>query len=137
MIKRHHAVHVAGIVLTGAALGAWIATGREGFTRWPDAKLAGADAAPSADENALLAEAGFNDDSGKTASAPDIQSRFAFGLVPSGGDPKHLVSVATAVALAAAASGATLVLRARRRKHEHEHEHEHESHPRHPQGQSR
>ena len=118
MIKPHHAVHVAGVVLTSAALVAWSVTGREGFTRWPDEKLAGADAAPSEDESALLAEAGFNEP-GKPATAPDIQSRFALGLAPSGGDPKHLLSVATAVAAAVIASGATLAWRARRRRQEH------------------
>ena len=80
-----------------ASVLAWVATGREGYTRWPDERLARSDAPPAAVEAELLAEAGLSDEA--TPSAPEIRSRFALGLVPGGFDPAHLLSVAGVVAV--------------------------------------
>lgn len=91
-------VALAGLItLTGASL--WIATGREGYTRWPNAKLAAADTGTSDAEDDLLADIGIDTE---PAENTDIQSRFAFGLVPGGADPKHLLSLASSLGLAAA-----------------------------------
>ena len=69
----------AGLVLASAAT--WYATGAEGYTRWPDARLAASDAPPALGESDLLSEAGLSEGPGST---PDIQSKFALGLVPGG-----------------------------------------------------
>lgn len=113
-MKLPHLIHIAAAALVGAALVTWLLTGHEGYTRWPDARLAHADAPPAAGENELLSEAGFTDN--RTATTrPDIQSRFALGLVPGGADPRHLLSVAAAVAAALLASGSTIALQSRSR----------------------
>lgn len=104
------AVVGVGLVLIVGSLGAWALTGREGYTRWPDAKLSAADQpAPDATDDLL-------DDIGLTTSedpAPSIESRFAFGLAPSGLDPKHLISVAPASGLGVAMVGAGVIHRRR------------------------
>lgn len=98
------------------ALGAWIMTGSEGYTRWPDTKLELTDAPVSEAEDDLLADIGF-DSVGEDGESPDIESRFVFGLVPSGASPKHLISVATAVAFAVGLSAtATIILFRRKSK---------------------
>ena len=107
-------VHLAGAALIVASLALWSATGREGFTRWPDQRLAQSDAAPIPGESELLADAGFSD-SAHAQPRPDIQSRFALGLVPGGATPLHLLSVATAAALAVAASSLVIMSRLIRR----------------------
>lgn len=117
------------LVAFAGSVALWLATGCEGYTRWPNRRLELADAAPAAGEAALLAEAGFDGgaepaDPGSATSdgsapapvrvsGPIIESRFAFGLVPGGFDAAHLVSVATVGVLAGAVAGATL-LRVRR-----------------------
>lgn len=115
-MKASHRVHVVGTTLIAASLVVWYATGSEGYTRWPNERLAHADAPPTAGESELLAEAGFTD--AHTASArPDIQSRFALGLVPGGTDPRHLLSVASVAACAVLASAIAMVLRFRNGPH--------------------
>jgi len=102
---------LAGLVaLTAASL--WFATGREGYTRWPNAKLAAADTGTSAAEDDLLADIGIETE--PTADA-DIQSRFAFGLVPGGADPKHLLSLVSALSVSAVLAGLAGVIA----RHEH------------------
>jgi hypothetical protein len=91
------------VLLFLAAGALWVATGREGYTRWPDEKLAASDAPAPAGEDDLLAEIGFDTPEDGTAP-PDIESRFALGLAPGGFDIRHLPSVALAGALAAAIS---------------------------------
>ena len=113
-MKPHHSIHLAAVTITAAALIAWGLTGREGFTRWPNARLAAADAPPPAGQDELLAAAGFTDEHTPSAR-PDIKSRFAFGLLPGGADPAHLLSVAAVAAAAASASGATIMWKARHR----------------------
>ena len=113
------AVHITGAAIVAASLALWAATGREGFTRWPDQRLAQSDAPPAPGETELLAAAGFTD-SAHTPARPDIQSRFAFGLIPGGATPRHLISVATALALAIGASSTVSVIRlARNSTHPH------------------
>ncbi|MFM2165178.1 MAG: hypothetical protein RL325_1615 [Planctomycetota bacterium] len=104
--KRAHAASAA-IVL--GSLVAWLATGREGFTRWPDARLEASDAPVSKAEQDLLDEIGVGSE--QPPESEKIESRFAFGLVPGGPDPKHLLSVATGCALACAISGTAIVAR--------------------------
>jgi len=105
---------ISALAVIGA-IGAWMVTGREGYTRWPDAKLAQADAAPSEIEEDLFADIGFasSEDQDET---PDIESRFAFGLAPGGFGPKHLPSIATAVTLAAGLSSVAAVSSLRRKR---------------------
>ena len=103
-------VHLVGGTLTLLAAVAWSVTGREGFTRWPDQRLSNADAAPSPVEDALLAEVGFNEGTGEQ-KRPDIQSRFALGLLPSGSDAAHLLSIAT---VGVAAMGLSCLIEAKR-----------------------
>lgn len=86
----------------------WLATGREGFTRWPNEKLASSDAPPAAGEGELLSQIGFTE-SGDGAAAPDIESRFALGLLPGGLEPWNLLSVALAAAIGASMSGVAIV----------------------------
>ena len=83
-----------GFLLIVVPTGLWVATGSEGFTRWPNAKLQAADAEVSQEQIDLLADIGFEDDARQAEPEPEIESRFAFGLVPGGFDPKHLLSVA-------------------------------------------
>ena len=99
-----HAVSAAVVVL---GLAAWLATGREAFTRWPNARLEAADAPMSESERGLLEEMGI--DAAPSAGSAALESRFALGLVPGGADPAHLLSLATAIALAALLSGGALV----------------------------
>lgn len=103
-MRASRAVHMVGTLAVLGSVAAWVGTGTEGYTRWPNARLEQADAPPPPGQNDLLAEAGFSDND-KPASHADIRSRFAFGLVPGGMDPKHLLSVATIAALAGGASG--------------------------------
>jgi len=100
-------VHPSAAALAARSLVLWYATGAEGFTRWPNERLANADAAPVAGELDLLADVGFSD-IGEDSTRPDIQSRFAFGLVPGGFDPAHLIAVATVAGAVLAASMATV-----------------------------
>lgn len=101
-------VHIAAASLIGVACIVWIATGAEGYTRWPDERLARSDAPRAEGESELLSEAGFADDHAQ-ATTPDIQSRFALGLMPGGFTPHHLLSVVTVAAVALSASGTALV----------------------------
>jgi hypothetical protein len=101
-------VHVASGLLVAGSLGLWLATGREGFTRWPDERLARTDGVPADDEMALLADVGFGDAS--PAESRGFQSRFALGLLPGGADPGHLASVATACCVALLASAVASAL---------------------------
>ena len=99
--------HVAALLIGLASVGAWIATGREGFTRWPDARLEASDAPVSDAEQDLLDELGI----GTTTDAPTgIESRFAFGLLPGGIDPRHAISVATVCTAAAATAAASRLI---------------------------
>lgn len=108
-MTRSRWVHAVAAALIASSFILWYATGAEGFTRWPNARLEGADAAPAAGELDLLAEVGF-DDGVDAAARPEFRSRFAFGLVPGGFDPPHLVSVVTVAGLALIASVATVAL---------------------------
>lgn len=108
-MSRVKLAHTLAAAIVLASLGAWLATGREGYTRWPDARLEAADAPVSQDEQDLLSEIGV--DAAAPAEAGKIESRFAFGLVPGGPDPKHLLSVATGCARACAISGVAIVTR--------------------------
>jgi len=83
-----------GGVCVVLSVGVWLGTGRETFTRWPNAKLESADVAPTEGEEDLLASIGFEEPH-TSSQMLDIESRFAMGLVPGGFDPKHLLSVAT------------------------------------------
>lgn len=105
-MNRTTTVYGLSAVVVIGAVGAWLTTGREGYTRWPDAKLAQSDAPASEIEEDLFADIGFetDDDIDAQGATPDIESRFAFGLAPGGFGPKHLPSIATAVALAVGAS---------------------------------
>lgn len=97
---------VAAAISLGAIVG-WLATGREAFTRWPDARLEAADRPATEAEGDLLADIGLADE----PAPARIESRFALGLLPSGADPRHLVSVATAVAISFALAGVALLKR--------------------------
>jgi hypothetical protein len=101
----------AFLLLASAAL--WIATGREGFTRWPNSKLAASDR-PAADHDDLLSSLGFEE--GPDDTEPTLVNKFAFGLLPGGFDARHLPSVL----LGAGVSGllfATVALRAMSTRH--------------------
>ncbi|MBL9149031.1 MAG: hypothetical protein JNM94_10095 [Phycisphaerae bacterium] len=115
-MRATRAIYVVAAVAVAGAVALWLATGREGYTRWPNAKLEQADAAPAAGESDLLGEIGFSDGAAARPSA-DIQSRFAFGLVPGGFDPKHLLSVAAVAGLAGAASVASFAIGRLGRRH--------------------
>lgn len=99
--------HLVAAAVSLGAIAGWLATGREAFTRWPDARLEAADRPATEAEGDLLADIGLADESAPAR----IESRFALGLLPSGADPRHLVSVATAVATSLALSGAGLLKR--------------------------
>ena len=98
---------VAALLIGLASVGAWLATGREGFTRWPDARLEASDAPVSEAEQDLLDEIGVGSEPAPESAR--IESRFAFGLLPGGADPKHLPSVATGLLLAAGVSAAAML----------------------------
>lgn len=109
-MSRWFRIGVPPLVIMVVALSLWAATGREAFTRWPDAKLEQADAETSDSELDLLADIGLDTE---PAGETDIESRFAFGLLPSGADARHLPSVAMAAVLAVAT---VVVLRLRGRR---------------------
>jgi hypothetical protein len=109
-MKWPRVVYLAGAALVLIAIALWMVTGREGYTRWPNEALAKADAPPAAGEGDLLSEAGFSDGA---PARPDIQSRFALGLVPGGKDVKHVISVASVAGAVAAAAVITYVVRRR------------------------
>jgi len=92
------------------SIGLWLATGAEGYTRWPDSKLNAADAEASQEQIDLLADIGFASVGDPAESEPEIQSRFAFGLVPGGLNPKHLLSVASSLSCGFAIIGIALIL---------------------------
>lgn len=106
-----YAISVLSVVLT---INTWVATGREGYTRWPNSKLQQADAPSSETEDDLLADIGF-ETAEEPETLPDIESQFALGLVPGGFDPKHLISVAsvTACALGISAIAAVATLKSK------------------------
>jgi hypothetical protein len=114
-VKPTTAAHGISGLLVLLAVGAWLATGREGYTRWPDEKLEASDAPSSAAEEALLADIGFETEDDRAAQL-DVESRFAFGLVPGGPDLPHLPSIAAAGALAIVISSATVARDAMRRR---------------------
>lgn len=119
-MNRSCALHGVSALLIIGAFAAWVATGREGYTRWPDAKLSQSDTAPAEIEADLFADIGF-ETSDDFDTTPNIESRFAFGLAPGGFGPKHLPSIATAVALAAGISSVAAfssLLRKRKQKSE-------------------
>lgn len=111
-LRRSWFVHTLGAALTVASLLLWWATGAEGYTRWPDEKLAAADRAPAAGEDELLEAIGFGDG---PSMRPEIESRFAFGLVPGGIDPPHLLAVATVAAAALLVSTGVVIAQVGRR----------------------
>jgi hypothetical protein len=111
-MRRSLLPHAVALLILAGSVGAWIATGGEAFTRWPNARLEAADAPVSASEAALLDEIGITSPS--DAAVPTIESRFALGLLPSGIDPRHLASVLVGAIVALAVS-AMAALRARRR----------------------
>jgi hypothetical protein len=81
----------AGLSLLAASAVLWMATGREGFTRWPSAELAASDRPTTDEDTLLLSSLGFEAAPGD--SEPQLINRFAFGLMPGGFDIKHLPSV--------------------------------------------
>ncbi len=107
-MRKARLAHLCSAALVLASCALWLATGREGFTRWPNEKLAASDAPPAAGEGDLLADIGFAESSDDRAT-PNIDSRFAFGLLPGGFEPWRLLSVAFAAALGASISGAATV----------------------------
>lgn len=109
-------LHVIGAAVVAAAMLLWVATGSEGFTRWPNERLERSDAPITPGESDLLAEAGFTDEA-IASPMPNIESRFAFGLVPGGPDPRHLLSLATTILLVAVLSGSALLWSRRRGAH--------------------
>lgn len=106
---------VLGVLLVVAPLGLWFATGSEGYTRWPNAKLRAADAEISQEEVDLLADIGFDDTERSAEPEPEIESRFAFGLLPGGFDPKHLLSVTPVACAGGVLVGTAIVLGRRSR----------------------
>jgi hypothetical protein len=116
-MKLAPAAYGLSVLIVLGALGAWAMTGREGYTRWPDVKLEQTDAPMSEGEEDLFADIGFETED-EAEETPDIESRFAFGLVPGGMGPKYMISVASAVALAVGISGvATLITMKKKSKH--------------------
>lgn len=97
------AVHLASAAIVVACAATWLATGREAFSRWPDARLDAADAPIPGAEEELLHEIGI--DIASAAGGERFESRFALGLLPGGADPKHLASVATGIGVSLMASG--------------------------------
>lgn len=101
--------YVISTLIVIIAIGTWASTGREGYTRWPDAKLAQTDAPMNQDEDDLFTDIGFESDD-ELEITPNIESRFVLGLVPGGISPQHLLSVASAVAFGIGISiAATLI----------------------------
>lgn len=105
--------HAIALVIVAASVAAWLATGREAFTRWPNARLEAADAPVSIPEEDLLGEIGMETEPASAQTA--VESRFAFGLLPSGPDPAHLVSLATCVLASSLISGTALLVQRMRR----------------------
>ncbi len=96
-----YAVCTLSVIL---AITTWVATGREGYTRWPNSKLQQADAPSNEAEDDLLTDIGFATVE-DTETLPEIKSQFALGLVPGGFDPMHLLSVASVTTSALGVSG--------------------------------
>ncbi len=92
MMSRPRMVACAAAAACVLAVAAWLLTGMEGFTRWPNERLEQADQASSRAEQDLLDELGVG---APAAGGRTIESRFAFGLLPGGLDPSHALSVAT------------------------------------------
>lgn len=104
-------VVLAGLGLTVASVLAWVATGSEGYTRWPDAKLEAADKPSSPEDMDLLEDIGLTN-LGDAQGQPKIESRFALGLLPGGFTPRYLVSVASMATVGVALCGiGALVMR--------------------------
>lgn len=106
--------HAIGAGATLLSVAVWCGTGAEGYTRWPDERLARADAPPREGEEELLADIGFTDDR-PAAPQPGLTSRFALGLLPGGLDPRHVLSVGTVTGAALLVSGTTVLIRVRGR----------------------
>lgn len=94
MPSRSRALVVTGLALVILPAVLWAVTGREGYTRWPDSRLASADAPPSTDQLDLFEDIGLTTRA-EVHAQPTIESRFALGLLPGGFTPKYLASVAT------------------------------------------
>jgi hypothetical protein len=99
---------VAGLGLVVAPVLVWAATGREGYTRWPDAKLAASDVATPQEDADLFEDIGLATED-ETHARPDIQSRFALGLLPGGLTPKHMISVASVATVGVVLGGVGVV----------------------------
>lgn len=91
---RARALVCTGLTLVILPAVLWAITGSEGYTRWPDSKLASAGAPPSTDQLDLLEDIGLTTKE-EVREQPSIESRFAFGLLPGGFTPKYLPSVST------------------------------------------
>lgn len=90
----------------------WDATGRAGYTRYPDPARAASDKKAAEQSLGDLFEgSGLNEGSGRLATIPND---FALGLAPSG-PGKHAVSLAT-IAGPALAAGLYILLPTRRAK---------------------
>lgn len=94
----------AAIALIVASVALWVATGREGFTRWPSTKLAESDLPPTEEDAQLLSSLGFTPEPEDAGAR--LVSRFAFGLLPGGFDARHLPSVLLCVSISFAMFGA-------------------------------
>lgn len=95
------------ITLLAAGAILWLATGREGFTRWPSAKLAASDRPPTQEDTELLSSLGFMPE--QKDAPPQLGNKFAFGLLPGGFDAKHLPSVLLCVCVSSALLGAVVL----------------------------
>lgn len=113
-MKPTTAIHLISVAVTASAITLWAATGSEGYTRWPNSKLAATDAPDSELENDLFDEIGLVSHEDR-AAAPDIDSRFALGLLPGGFTPEYLPSVATSISFSLALSASTAVFFPRRK----------------------
>lgn len=109
MKRPFRVAQIAAAAIALAAAAVWMASGREGFTRWPNAKLEAADAPLGEEAAALFDDIGLAEP-GAPASGPALQSRFALGLLPGGFDPRHLLSVLTLLLLAGAVSASAWII---------------------------